>query len=799
MAKLKYDQKIVSNVLDYLDKGIAELNGTETDLTGAVTIVQSARGAEHVSSIGSLATVVEKPQLCIDLINNAINEINTRVAAIVQYNNDYDNAPLWKKVFGTIGMAASKIGEGFVGAFEDIGDAVLLVGAWFTKPIDAIFNTKASEAIINFQKRDLSRELFDWVYYDRDIAQYSAFGPDSLASSVFRGLGQATGYILMGGYVGGANNYLARVASEGSNISKVATVLQSTTNSNALVAAVGGLGSGSEDAFDHGYGLGAATLFGLKDAAIQGGMAYAAGKIGENQQVKAAEKNLQDVKDNLEEIAKYRMNSNGAEWKGYKGLTLEEAKAKVLAGAEEHYYQMIGSDKSLQYIKDNLDDIASNKIAYGGKKWAGMSLDQAKEQVLSDFAKRGDFAGEIAKLGGFTDRLTSKAYEKGYYDMQNLYTAYESAGKGASGIFAAATTGQMANLKNTATDIANTPGNIKNDIAAYRDYRAALKEARAAEAAGKSVPASVQTRIDKYLNNNRGLDMFRVSNVNPTNNLAKGGVLGTDATHAYKLAHTRATVGGIVGKIAQGTTAYTLMNMAKDSVGELGQTISQSLGMDTKLSRALFVDENRKYYDEDDKRPDLMPDTEPEKTPFTDPIPDTEPEKVPDTEGPGPVAPTDGPGPSDPTPSDPTPSDPTPSDPQPRRTDPTEAPVKPTDAPVKPTDAPTEMPTEIITEMPTERPTEIITEIPTERPTESPTPAPVEDPTAPPYVPEYEAIPNTRVGDSSNGDYTVASAVGALLGAGAVGAAALRNRKRKDDEEEEDDDIEDYTEIPMQG
>ena len=32
MAKLKYDEKIVNNVLDYLDKAKAKLSGTETDL-----------------------------------------------------------------------------------------------------------------------------------------------------------------------------------------------------------------------------------------------------------------------------------------------------------------------------------------------------------------------------------------------------------------------------------------------------------------------------------------------------------------------------------------------------------------------------------------------------------------------------------------------------------------------------------------------------------------------------------------------------------------------------------------------
>lgn len=250
---------------------------------------------------------------------------------------------------------------------------------------------------------------------------------------------------------------------------------------------------------------------------------------------------------------------------------------------------------------------------------------------------------EISKLGGYTDRLTSKAYTKGFYDMDHLMTVYNNAGKGATGIFKAATAGQLDNVRHTGKEILETPGRMKQSIADYKEYRAALSEARAAQAAGKSVPAKTQAIIDKYLNNNRGLDIFRVSNVNPTNNIAKGGVFTDGLSHSYKLTHTRAVVGDLVGNVALGTTAYIGMNAAKDFIGDVGQAVLTSVGVDQKFARAAFVNENRKYGDDPVKTdPPTVPPTEaPTVPPTIAPINPTDPPTVPPTIAP--IYPTDPP------------------------------------------------------------------------------------------------------------------------------------------------------------
>ena len=234
----------------------------------------------------------------IDYAGLAVDEVMNQIQAKVDNINEYDSAKWYEKVGGTVGMVFAKVGEGFVGAFEDIGDAALTVGAWISKPIDAISNaatggngTHISDAIQKFEARDLSHELFDAVYYSTDLAKYSAITEDSGAASIARGVGQAVGYMTMGGYLSGANKALGAAGKMG----KAATILSSTTNANTLVAAVGGLGSGTEAGLQNGLGLGLATLEGIKEGAIQGGMAYAAGKWGEHQQIKGIEQRADDM------------------------------------------------------------------------------------------------------------------------------------------------------------------------------------------------------------------------------------------------------------------------------------------------------------------------------------------------------------------------------------------------------------------------------------------------------------------------------------------------------------------------
>lgn len=257
-----------------------EINAAKEAVSQALDKINACTGFEE--RVGHINTQVFDES--IDYSGLCIDEVISQIDAKVNDINEYDKGDFWTKAGATAGMVFSKVGEGFLGAFEDVGDAAVVTGAWICN-IPKLWtgkDTAASTALQDFAKKDLSHEAFEW-YYNSDLAKYSAFTEDSGCASICRGAGQAAGYLTMGGYLAGANNALAGAGKLG----KAAQVLKSTTNANTLLAAVGGFGSGTEAGLQKGYGLEKSSLIGVKEAAIQGAVAYGAGKIGEAQASKA--------------------------------------------------------------------------------------------------------------------------------------------------------------------------------------------------------------------------------------------------------------------------------------------------------------------------------------------------------------------------------------------------------------------------------------------------------------------------------------------------------------------------------
>ena len=55
-------------------------------------------------------------------------------------------------------------------------------------------------------------------------------------------------------------------------------------------------------------------------------------------------------------------------------------------------------------------------------------------------------------------------------------------------------------------------------------------------------------------------------------------------------------------------------------------------------------------------------------------------------------------------------------------------------------------------------------------------------------IPEYDAIPNTRIGDNKTGDYSKVAVYGALTGAGVIGASLAAKKAHDSNEEDEKDE-----------
>ena len=81
-----------------------------------------------------------------------------------EYNEDYENAGFFKKVFSTVGLIATKFSEGLFGAGEQIVDGFASgVGI-----IVGIFDKDAKEAIGEFVKKG---DTIMTLYYDKVLPE----------------------------------------------------------------------------------------------------------------------------------------------------------------------------------------------------------------------------------------------------------------------------------------------------------------------------------------------------------------------------------------------------------------------------------------------------------------------------------------------------------------------------------------------------------------------------------------------------------------------------------------------------
>ena len=201
----------------------------------------------------------------------------------------------------TYAMIGTNLFEGAVSVLEDIGDAIILVGATVASPFT---DTKSWQV---FAARDLTGEAFDYLYDDgflKGIETYSGFSHESTAANVFKGIGSAIPYVAL--------------AASGVGIV-----------GEAIGAGVAGFGRGSGDymsqhlmygadgelTFDDDYSLGSAWWEGgkegLKDAALTVVMDKGIKKLAKIKNTKAQAKTI-TTSANEQLLSKYGKNIDEA-------------------------------------------------------------------------------------------------------------------------------------------------------------------------------------------------------------------------------------------------------------------------------------------------------------------------------------------------------------------------------------------------------------------------------------------------------------------------------------------------------
>lgn len=190
MGKYVYDKQRVDSALDRLRAATKSLDSIDSELSHGISVVTHAEnsGGLNIDFSGILAF----KQSVID----SINQVETSIKGKAQEIENYNNAPLYKKVLATIGMGALKLTEGIISAFGDLGDGVVSI----TGAVGGIFNPEFKEACAEFVKKEFVGDFFYEQYENGSlqwINQNSAMDHTSTAANVFKQVGVGTGYVIM--------------------------------------------------------------------------------------------------------------------------------------------------------------------------------------------------------------------------------------------------------------------------------------------------------------------------------------------------------------------------------------------------------------------------------------------------------------------------------------------------------------------------------------------------------------------------------------------------------------------------
>ena len=264
MGRYTYDSLKVSNAISELATACNALNNTGTDIQQGISTIQSARGIEYMEL--DFGAILSYPDAAIQYIDNMTDQIRAKATEIDEYNN----APWHKKLFGTVGMSLSKIGEGIGSALEGVVDGVVTLAGFGFGLFDSDFKDACSQAV----KKEVVGDFFE-KYVNGENSwynKYSVYSHESTAANVFKGIGVAVPYIAV---------TLATAGAGGVAIGSSGATVSASTIANTAVAGVSGIGTGTETGLQSGETFDEAFVGGLKQGTINAATTFVIGAMGD--------------------------------------------------------------------------------------------------------------------------------------------------------------------------------------------------------------------------------------------------------------------------------------------------------------------------------------------------------------------------------------------------------------------------------------------------------------------------------------------------------------------------------------
>ena len=469
----------------------------ETTKGKFVSIIDQINKAKGVADYFSATLPTAEYEASFNDLKEHVIGIGTTLQSDADAAKAYAEASIGEKAFATLGMAVAKTGEGFVSAIEDLGDGVVSIGGFFVaNTIGRIAGTKEGieEFVGNAVKKDISHDIFNYLYYSRDIAKKSAFTEDSGLAGAFNVVGKSAGYLYMGGALSGSAP--AQWLGKTKLGSKALSMASSSTWGATAAAGIGGTGSGTESSLIRGNDFNKAFKDGAVQGAVQAGLAFGAGKLGESLSKRNAIKEAQKAVDKADET--FKSASDAA--KGAKEA-FKDASEKI-----DKLYEAGATDKAIraqELIRDNADDALKNlDKATKDLDIAKKALETAKDSKLSSFQ-------------GYTDSFTQAGQKFGAHPFSTAAGAATGAAKTAAN----AVTHPIQTAK---TAVSTAASAAKNAVThPIQTGKGAISAAASTVAKAVTNPGVATTTAENVFRVNNEMDARRNQNPLPNSNISQ--------------------------------------------------------------------------------------------------------------------------------------------------------------------------------------------------------------------------------------------------------------------------------------
>lgn len=267
--------------VDVVVSGIKKISSNEVEnardsVNEAINQLNNVNGlAQYVGNINTSAF-----NGIFESIASTIVKIGEQVQAKADDIKAYESSSFLEKAGSTVSMAFAKTGEGVLSVFEDLGDGVVSLVGWVAPKDSGV-----EKWCTDFVEKEWSHDAFNF-YYESDFAKKSAFTENSRLAGAFKITGSIAGTLALSAATAGVASG-AGLAAKGGKAAKAANILiGNTTRANTTMAALMGMGSGTEAGLKQGLSFNEAALAGAKQGVVQGGIAYGFGKLGEHNAAK---------------------------------------------------------------------------------------------------------------------------------------------------------------------------------------------------------------------------------------------------------------------------------------------------------------------------------------------------------------------------------------------------------------------------------------------------------------------------------------------------------------------------------